>query len=129
MKQLKNNMLKLHENIFNTYDNGKELIKIKNILNASIEQCFWDYARKNYWIICFDSPAGEESADMLNAFGVMSVWHGTPGYRGSTAVFLPKSQYKKCPDIKKIFKTMARLNADYEDLFTLFDKDSIIKQE
>lgn len=73
MKQLKNNMLKLHENIFKTYDNGKELIKIKNILNASIEQCFWNHAKNNYWIINFNSPAGEESEDMLNAIGLIPV--------------------------------------------------------
>lgn len=129
MKQLKNNMLKLYESAFDTYDKGKELIKIKNILNAAAEQCFWNHAKKNYWIINFNSPAGEESEDMLNAIGIMAIWNGTPGYRGNTTVFLPKSRYKEVPDIKAIIKTMARLDNRYDDLNYLFDDDSTIEVE
>jgi hypothetical protein len=130
MKYLKDNMLKLYGSVFNTYDNDKKnLIKIKDILHSSVEECFWQYARKNYWIIGFDSPAGEDSENLLNSIGIPAVWKGTPGYRGQVAVFLPRNKYKECPDLKKVIETMSRLDNRYEDLNYLFDKDSIIEIE
>lgn len=51
-----------------------------------------DYLLKEkYFTIMFDSPAGEESAVMLNAQGYHAKWYGPRGCRGFTYVYIPKN--------------------------------------
>ena len=62
MKQLQANMEKLFNGVFSDYDTkGKDLLTIKYKLMNAVNASFWEHAKKNYWIISWDSPIGEDS--------------------------------------------------------------------
>lgn len=128
LNTLKDNMTDLCDTIFHGYD-SKGLLNVKSTLMNAVEDAFWSYARKNYWIISWDSPLGEDSEDILKSVGFIALWKGIPGHRGQVDVFLPRNKYKECPNLKKIIETMSRLDNKYENLNYLFDKDSIIETE
>lgn len=126
MKQIQNNMKKLCNSIFNDCDtNDKDLLNIKYKLMNAVNESFWEHARKNYWVISWDSPLGEDSESVLKGLGLVATWEGIPGYRGDVTLFLPKSKYKTCPkNIKKWFNDLVRIDHEYERILDLFDKYS-----
>jgi hypothetical protein len=124
LNTLKDNMTDLCDTIFHGYD-SQGLLNVKyNLMNA-VEDAFWSYARKNYWIISWDSPLGEDSEDILKSVGFIALWKGIPGHRGEAILFLPKDKYKECPkDIRKWFTELVRIYHRYEKLLYVFDKYS-----
>ena len=123
MKQLQANMEKLFNGVFSDYDTkGKDLLTIKYKLMNAVNASFWEHAKKNYWIISWDSPIGEDSEAVLKALGFIATWDGIHGYRGDVTLFLPKDKYKTCPkDIKEWFNTLVRIDNNYERILNLFD--------
>ena len=123
MKQLQENKKKLFNGVFSDYDTkGKDLLTIKYKLMNAVNASFWEHAKKNYWIISWDSPIGEDSEAVLKALGFIATWDGIPGYRGDVTLFLPKDKYKTCPkDIKEWFNTLVRIDNNYERILNLFD--------
>lgn len=126
MKQLQDNMEKLFNGVFSDYDTkGKDLLTIKYKLMNAVNTSFWEHAKKNYWIISWDSPIGEDSETILKALGFVVTWNGIPGYRGDVILFLPKDKYKTCPkDIKEWFNTLVKIDNNYERILSVFDSHS-----
>ena len=73
------------------YLEGYTPVQIKCTLEEYLVEGMDYLLKEKYFTIMFDSPAGEESAAMLNAQGYHAKWYGPRGCRGFTYVYIPKN--------------------------------------
>ena len=73
------------------YLEGYTPVQIKCTLKEYLVEGMDYLLKEKYFTIMFDSPAGEESAVMLNAQGYHAKWYGPRGCRGFTYVYIPKN--------------------------------------
>ncbi len=70
---------------------GYTPVQIKHTLEEYLIEGMDYLLKEKYFTIMFDSPAGEESAVMLNAQGYHAKWYGPRGCRGFTYAYIPKN--------------------------------------
>lgn len=73
------------------YLEGYTPAQIKSTLEEYLVEGMDYLLKEKYITIMFDSPAGEESVDMLNVQGYHAKWYGPKGCRGFTYVYIPKN--------------------------------------